>query len=80
MRATHVRIQPNSVWAGTWDWTKRVTRSGSRPQARSSAVFWIVALFSSSGFHGSVIAWRSTMQYRESCSSWVATQFLMAPK
>ena len=33
----HEKIQASSEWAGTWDWTNKIERSGSMPQASSRA-------------------------------------------
>jgi hypothetical protein len=62
MRATQLKTQASSEWAGTWDWTNSTDRSGSTPQATISAALARVFRRSAAGSQGSVIAWRSTTQ------------------
>src|ERR1043165_1563302 len=85
--AVQLSSRVSSVWAGTWLCTNRRHRSGSRPQASNSVPRRRVALVSSAGSYGSVIACRSTTQKIASWRSaagdpaegWSSTQRRTAP-
>jgi drug/metabolite transporter (DMT)-like permease len=62
IRATQLKIQPNSAWADTWDWLNKIERAGSIPAAINPAAASCVAWRSLAGSCQTVIACMSTRQ------------------
>ena len=66
MRATQLKIQASSAWAGTWLWLKITDFSASMPAAIIAAATSRVLLRSCAGSCHTVMACRSTTQNRQS--------------
>ena len=78
---TQLNTHANSEWELTWLWLNKIDFSESSPQAMNVAANSLIDFLSSNGFCHTVIACKSTIQYKVSFPAlWNFTKFLTAPK